>query len=205
MIRIEVKVASRNKGQSTVAMACYRSAAKIKDKRLGVTHNYHRRTGVDKSLILTPFGAPEIFENRDTLWNEVEKVERRKDAQLSREFLLSLPNIVAKEENYDLALDWVKKNLVSEGMIADISFHDMDTHNPHAHVMTTMRTITRDGFGKKMRSWNKKEALYEWRRTWSDAVSHAITSAKQSSPSRMVKFSKKTTKKQHMTTGINFK
>ncbi len=52
-------------------------------------------------------------------------------------------------------------------MIADISFHDLDGHNPHAHVMLTLREITPQGFGNKNRSWNEHELMDEWRASWS--------------------------------------
>ena len=42
-------------------------------------------------------------------------------------------------------------------MIADIAFHDLDSHNPHAHVMLTLKPVTAEGFGKKDRSWNDKK------------------------------------------------
>ncbi|CDL43493.1 hypothetical protein [Klebsiella pneumoniae ISC21] len=42
-------------------------------------------------------------------------------------------------------------------MIADIAFHDLDSDNPHAHVMLTLKTIGPEGFGKKERSWNDRK------------------------------------------------
>ena len=176
MFRIEVKIASRTKGRSVVAMACYRSASKIFDRRLGVTHNYRKKTGVTKSLILAPHGTPEPLLERESLWNEVENFERRKDAQLTREFLLSLPRNLTVDQNISLAKDWVNKQLVSSGMIADISFHDMVSRNPHAHVMTTMRKIDKNGFGHKVRSWNSKLYLTQWRQSWAESINKYFNS-----------------------------
>ncbi len=51
-------------------------------------------------------------------------------------------------------------------MIADIAFHDLDSKNPHAHVMLTLKTIGPEGFGKKERSWNDKKIMIQWRESW---------------------------------------
>ena len=50
--------------------------------------------------------------------------------------------------------------VTDEGMIADVAFHNLSSHNPHAHIMLTMRNIDKDGFSKKKnRDWNKRELL----------------------------------------------
>lgn len=59
-------------------------------------------------------------------------------------------------------------------MIADISFHDLDGHNPHAHVMLTLREITPQGFGNKNRSWNEHDLMDEWRASWSRMSNRAL-------------------------------
>ncbi len=59
---------------------------------------------------------------------------------------------------------------VSKGMIADFSVHEDDPNNPHAHVLLTMRSISEQGFGEKVRSWNAKHELLGWRDAW---ASHA--------------------------------
>lgn len=62
-------------------------------------------------------------------------------------------------------------------MIADISFHDLDGHNPHAHVMLTLREITPQGFGNKNRSWNEHDLMDEWRASWSRMSNRALERA----------------------------
>jgi len=60
----------------------------------------------------------------------------------------------------------VQESFVDKGMVADVCIHDMDSENPHAHVMLTMRDIDADGFGAKNRDWNSKDQLAEWRQGW---------------------------------------
>jgi hypothetical protein len=51
-------------------------------------------------------------------------------------------------------------------MIADIAFHDLNSKNPHAHVMLTLRTVSPNGFGNKQREWNNKKMFEAWRVNW---------------------------------------
>lgn len=91
--RCEFKIISRGSGHRACAAAAYRAGEKIMDERYGAAHDYTRKTGVAASFILAPENAPDWMSNRTELWNAVEAVERRKDAQLCREVLLSLLRI----------------------------------------------------------------------------------------------------------------
>ena len=62
-------------------------------------------------------------------------------------------------------------------MIADISFHDLDGHNPHAHVMLTLREITPKDFGNTNRSWNEHDLMDEWRPSWLRMSNRALERA----------------------------
>jgi hypothetical protein len=79
------KVIGRSSGCSAVAAAAYRSATTLLDYREARTHDFSHKADVVHSEILLPGGAPERWVNRAVLWNEVEAVEKRKDAQLARE------------------------------------------------------------------------------------------------------------------------
>src|ERR1700761_5345313 len=37
---------------------------------------------------------------------------------------------------------------------------------PHAHVMLTMRAVDENGFGRKVRDWNRTEMVQRWRERW---------------------------------------
>jgi Ti-type conjugative transfer relaxase TraA len=165
-------IISRSQGRSAVACAAYRSAEKLHDEKYERDHDYTKKQDVAFSEILLPENVPEKFKDRETLWNAVELSEKRKDAQLAREFNFALPRELTLEQNIFLSKEFVKENFVSHGMIADLCIHndkgsDGQLH-PHAHVMLTMREVNENGFGQKERSWNDKALLLLWRENWSE-------------------------------------
>ena len=163
---VRMQVIGRSAGRSATAAAAYRSGEQVKDERTGKTHDYTGKTDIYDSEILKPANAPDRLSDRETLWNEVEKTEKRKDAQLSREFLVALPAELSHRQRQELTRDFVKDQFVDKGMIADIGYHDFSSHNPHAHIMLTMRVVSEEGFGKKQREWNKREQLQQQREAW---------------------------------------
>ena len=198
------QVISRGSGKSSVAASAYRSGEKLTDERLGVDHDYTRRGGVTYSEILTPSNAPEWANDRNRLWNEVEKIEKSKDSQLSREINIALPVELSREQQIELIRKYVKENFVDKGMAADISMHDKMDGNPHAHIMLTVRPFNEDGTwgakarkeyildkngekikqGKEYKSrkvettdWNKKETLENWREQWANHANKALEKA----------------------------
>ncbi len=141
----------------------------------GVTSDYHsKRKEVMDQGILAPRKAPEWVHDRRKLWNEVERVERRKDAQLFRSFDIALPVELGLEEQKKLIRDFCQKAFVDRGMIADFALHDKKDGNPHFHVGVTMRMITPEGFGKKNRDWNDRSLLDDWRRKWAKCANAAL-------------------------------
>ena len=173
-----VSVISRSGGRSATASAAYRAAEKIKDIRTGEIHDYRKKKGVDEKFILAPNSAPEWVHNRSSLWNEVERVERRKDAQVAREIKLAIPAELNKHQQLELVKEFATDEFVSKGMVADVSLHDLDSHNPHAHIMLTMREIDEEGFNKKKnRDWNKRELLEKQRADWSSYANLALEKA----------------------------
>src|SRR3546814_5359642 len=172
------KVISRANGSSAVASAAYRAAERLHDDRLGRDHDFSNKAGVVHSEILAPEGAPERLNDRATLWNEVEAGEKRKDAQLAREVEFSIPRELNQQQGIQLARDFVEKQFVERGMVADMNVHwDMGKEGqpkPHAHVMLSMRAVGPEGFGQKVREWNSTERLQEWRVAWADHVNERL-------------------------------
>ncbi len=168
------KVISRATGRSAVAAAAYRSASELQDDRLERAHDFTAKTGVVHSEILLPEGAPDRLRDRATLWNEVEATEKRKDAQLAREAEFAIPREMRREDGIALARDFVDREFVERGMVADLNVHwdhaADGTAKPHAHVMLTMRAVGADGFGKKVREWNGTDELVGWRERWGEHV-----------------------------------
>ncbi|WP_437891784.1 MobA/MobL family protein [Phytobacter sp. V91] len=138
-------------------------------------YDYSYRSDLFHHCILGPEHTPlNVVENSAVLWNEIEKIEKRKDVQLSRYFDIAIPVELDNDAKIALVKNYCKRNFVSKGMIADISFHDLDGHNPHAHVMLTLREITPQGFGNKNRSWNEHSLMDEWRASWARMSNRAL-------------------------------
>ena len=176
--RFSAQVIKRSDGRSAVAAAAYRAAEQLHDHRHGQACDYSRKAGVLHAEILTPDGTPDWMRDRSQLWNAVEAVERRKDAQLAREVQLSLPHELSQEQRLDLVRGFVRDQFVSRGMVADLAVHapdrDGDQRNHHAHVMLTMRSLTGDGFGNKAREWNDTQQLEQWREKWAQHQNRAL-------------------------------
>ena len=149
---LSMQIISRSKGQSAVASASYRSGEKLVDERTSETKFYVRDVQPE-TMILAPSNSPDWVQDRNSLWNEVEKIEKRKDSQLAREMNIALPKELSNEQQKELISNFVQSEFVDKGMIADVAIHRDDKENPHAHVMLTMRTIDENGFGKKNRDW----------------------------------------------------
>jgi Ti-type conjugative transfer relaxase TraA len=174
---LSAKIVSRESGRSVVAAAAYRAAQSLDEKLSGITHNYTRKEGVEHSEILAPEGAPDWVFDRSTLWNTIEAVEKRKDAQLAREIEVGLPIELDSEEQLALLREYVKREFVARGMVADVSIHRDDPNNPHAHILLTMRRLTAQGFGLKERSWNERAKLLDWRRGWEEVTNESLAHA----------------------------
>src|SRR5579871_6472263 len=172
-----VKIHARAHGRSVVAAAAYRSGQSLADQRYGLTHDYTAKAGIAHLEILAPAGSPSWVFNREALWNKVEAVEKRKDAQLARELEIALPVELTHEESVDLMRDYLKAHFVSKGMIADLSIHRDNSENPHAHVLLTMRKLVDNNFGPKERSWNAKSHLLTWRAAWAEATNEHLARA----------------------------
>jgi len=172
---LSATIIQRSRGRTATAAAAYRSGGRIRDERSGVIHDYTRRKGVHGSEIRVPAHAPEWARRRDVLWNQVELSERRRDAQLAREINVALPRELSHARNKALLREFVDRCFVEPwGMVADVAYHDMDSGNPHAHVMLTMRRLDRGGFGPKMRVLNDVKHLRGWREAWAAAVNTAL-------------------------------
>ncbi len=175
---LHVKVIGRKAGSSAVASAAYRSASRLRDDRLERSHDFSNKRGVIQSEVMLPKDAPEHWGDRERLWNDVEAFEVRKDAQLAREVEFALPREMTQAQGIELARDFVQAEFVDQGMIADLNVHwDMaedGTPKPHAHVMLTMRSVHENGFGQKVRDWNRTEMVERWRERWAELANERL-------------------------------
>jgi Ti-type conjugative transfer relaxase TraA len=175
---LHVKVIGRKSGASAVASAAYRSGSRLRDERLERSHDFSEKRGVVHSEVLLPENAPAVWKDRERLWNEVEAFEIRKDAQLAREVEFAIPREMTQAQGIELARDFVRSEFVARGMIADLNVHwDMAEDGmpkPHAHVMLTMRAADENGFGQKVRDWNRTEMVVRWRERWAELANERL-------------------------------
>ena len=136
-----IKIISRSGGRTAVASAAYRAGEKLRNEETGLIHDFTKKRGVILNEIMLPEHAPERYRNREILWNEVQKIEKRSDAQFAREVEVALPAEMNREDQISCVRSYVTDNFVSKGMIADWALHDTGNGNPHAHIMLTMRGI----------------------------------------------------------------
>ena len=188
-----------------MAAAAYRSGEKLVNEWDGMTHDYTRKGGVVHTEIMLPSHAPPEFQDRSTLWNSVEEIEKSSTAQLVREIEVALPVELSRAEQLALVRAFVKDNFVDAGMCADFAIHDKGTGNPHAHIMLTIRPIKENGkWGAKCRkvydldgqgqripngkggwknhredttNWNRRENAEKWRAAWAAYTNRALEAA----------------------------
>ncbi|EAQ7238124.1 conjugal transfer protein [Salmonella enterica] len=177
IFHLDFKIVKRSEGMTSVAKAAYHARTRITDDRIGQVFDFSHRTDLHGHIILAPVSAPaHIVESSSALWNEVERVERQNNGQTARYFDVAIPVELNNDDKKKLVAEYCQKNFVDKGMIADIAFHDLDSKNPHAHVMLTLKTIGPEGFGKKDRSWNDKKMVVQWRESWA-AISNSYLEA----------------------------
>lgn len=165
-----------------MAKAAYRSGTKLNDERLGREWDYSQKGHVTHSEILAPDNAPAWVSDREKLWNQVEAFEKRKDAQLSREFEFSLPRELSHEQQIELAREHLNREFVSKGYAVDFNIHSPPASDggeqPHVHGMVTMRRLGKDGFEKsKDRDLNNPDQLRSWRESWARDANAALKKA----------------------------
>ena len=120
LYHFSVKQVSRGKGQTVVNSAAYISGQKLYNDYYGQTHDYTKKSGVVFTEILTPEYVPERLIDRETLWNEVEQIEKGKRAQLAYSFDIALQNELTLDENIELAREFCREQFVARGMIVDL-------------------------------------------------------------------------------------
>lgn len=206
------KIISRGQWRSAVGAAAYRSGEKLYNEYDGIEHDYTKKGGVVYSEIMLCENAPKEYQDRQTLWNAVEQIEKSSKAQLAREYEVALPVELSREEQIKLVRDFAKENFVDNGMCVDFSIHDKEDGNPHAHIMLTTRPIEQDNswgvkqkkeyildkngqkqYDKKKQTykcktvkttnWDSKEFLQRSRESWAEKVNQELE--KKSLPQRI--------------------
>ena len=142
---LETKMVSRGAGRSAVAASAYLSCSRMLNEYDGAQHDYTRKQGLVWQAVFLPDMAPVEWQDREKLWNAVEETEKTKDSRLAREFVAALPIELSRQQQIELLQNFVREQFVAEGMCADVAVHDTDGHNPHAHILLTVRPLTETG------------------------------------------------------------
>ena len=140
LYRLEVRIIGRSAGKRADGARAYRSgsAAAAGAYRRGArttsmtaegrrVHDYSKKRGVIHTETLAPEGAPAWATNSEHLWQIVETAEKRKDSQLARELLITLPLDVPLRQCLAALQAWLAAEAVALGMVADLAIHGYGT------------------------------------------------------------------------------
>lgn len=144
----DISIRSLGTNAPAVTGAAYISCSKLFSEYRGQTENYtYKQRELVHSEIMLPGNAPREYFDRQTLWNSVDMFEKQCTAQVARRIVMALPREIPMEQNIEMVREYCQKNFVDKGMCCDFAIHDPDPpgHNPHAHVMLTMRSIDEHG------------------------------------------------------------
>ena len=143
----EISIVQRSQQQSAVAAAAYQSGEKLFCEYDQEVKHYPEKRGIVHNEILLTANAPPEYADRNTLWNAAEAVEKQWNSQLARRWVLTIPREIPPDQYAVLVREFCQQQFVSKGMIADFAIHDPHPpgHNPHAHVLLTMRAMDEHG------------------------------------------------------------
>lgn len=144
---LNIRIVQRSKGNSAVAGAAYQAGEKLFSEYDQQWKNHTYKKEVVYTEIMLPTNAPPEYADRATLWNSAEEVEKQWNSQLARRFVVALPREVPLEMCPQMMQEYCNEYFVSKGMCCDFAIHDPDPpgHNPHCHIMLTMRAIDENG------------------------------------------------------------
>jgi hypothetical protein len=155
-LHASLRVLKRSEGRSSVQLSAYITRSVMLDERTGELHDSRAKGGVELSGLVLQDDAPTYAYDRTRLWNEVEQSNRRKDAQVAREFEISFPNEFAGEQRREAALKIASMLVQRYGGAVEYALHEpgdgTDPRNFHAHYLMTTRKWNPDG------TWAKKDS-----------------------------------------------
>ncbi|MDD2800026.1 MAG: MobA/MobL family protein [Methylococcales bacterium] len=171
------KTVSRSRGQSAVAAVSYRTAEKLKDERLDKTFDYTRKQGVELVYHAAPKATPDWTQDIGQSWNEVERVENRKNSTLAREYVAAFPHELTEQQREFILKDFIREEFTRKGFMATAAIHspapDGDERNYHVHILFSERPLDESGFAKnkdrRFSSYeNREETLGHLKEKWAE-------------------------------------
>jgi len=166
---------SRGTGGSIVRTAAYNARERLVDERTGEVWDYRHLGETLASGTYAPKDAPEFVHDLQRLVNQIERAEKRSDAQLAINLDIALPHEMTLEENRRLGQDFVREAFMRRGYVARMDIHrpdpEGDDRNIHMHVWATLRKIGPDGFAptkseQQEQYRNRHEYVEQLREKW---------------------------------------
>ena len=156
-----MKVISRSTGRTAIAAAAYRSGERLHDNQLDKIYDYTRRRGIEGTFILAPENAPQWAYNLESLWNEAQAKDNRKNSCLAREIELALPSAIDADGRADITRDFSQHLVERYGVAVSAALHEPSRHgndnNYHAHILFTTRRMDEEGLGVKTRELDERK------------------------------------------------
>jgi hypothetical protein len=167
---LNVTTVSRSVGRNAVVAAAYCSRSQLCDRRRETLADFSEVADIEHSEILLPESARAEWSDRATLWNEVESVEKRDDAQVAREIEIAIPVELSRVGGIELTREFFNEQFVARGIIVDLNIHRASgadgVQRSYVQGLFSMREIVEDGFGKKRTDWKDSKLLSKWRERW---------------------------------------
>lgn len=134
---------------SPVDASAYISGNKVETKERSA--DYTKKKGVLSSAIVLPENAPDRLRNPSVLWNEVDQMAKRSNADLYREWICCFDKHLSLEQMEQVARQFAE-SLAAEGMVVQYALHDAkDNGNYHVHFMAPCRGVDENG------NWQKRK------------------------------------------------
>ena len=173
---MEIKNIGRSEGRSAIAAAAYRSGSVLVDEATGEVYNYSKKQGVDVTEIITPDDAPFWVKDRSVLWNAVQQQNTRKNSRYCKEINIAISRSLSNKTKVKLVRDFVTQEIVNRfGLVCDVCWHDLDSHNPHVHLMIPLRRAESSGFGERIKSIDNRKTVCELRAAWANHANRYLS------------------------------
>ncbi|WP_058368519.1 MobA/MobL family protein [Psychrobacter sp. ENNN9_III] len=198
---LSVSAVSKAKNHSVVAKSAYNSGSKLVDEQSGVVHDYTSKAKdkilnlvdsdgtkytqvVEKNVVhtalLTPTIAGDLAVTREGFWNDIERIETRKNAQLGTEIDVMFPDGITADQRIVLVERYAQTLSDRYNVLVDVAIHRPHSHekhvgevevveltsrNFHAHILLSSREIVADVEGyalsarKNWLQWSTEERL----------------------------------------------
>lgn len=161
-----------SKGKYNVgSRMAYSTGIEINDEKTG--KSYHKeekeiREGIETEMVLND-AASEKFKDTNYFYNKMMGVEKRTDARVFNEMDVALFQELKPEENKELARQFCKDFSEKYNTPVSLSFHKLDSHNPHCHIIYSERGVDGEEFSKtKNKEMRSKGYLKTPRKMWAD-------------------------------------